>query len=79
MTRLRRLKVHRADSQTMLYHVRFSTGTVRNNSIFFLLSFFGLFSFSLFFSTFFCFLFVCVCFKTKSIYSDTHSTMRAGK
>ena len=79
MTPSKRLIVHRANLQTMLYHVRFSTDTVCNNSIFFLLSFFSFFYFSLFFSTFFCFLFVCMCFKTKSIYSDTHSTMRAGK
>ena len=79
MTQSRKLKVHRVDSQTISYHVRFSTDTVRNSRIFFLLLFFGFFSFSLFFSTFFCFLFACVCFKKKSIYSDTHSTMRAGK
>ena len=79
MTQSRKLKVHRADSQTISYRVRYSTDTVRNNSIFFLLLFFGFFSFSLFFSTFFCFLFLCMCFKTKSIYSDKHSTIRAGK
>ena len=72
MTRSRRLKVHRADSQTMLYHFRFSTGTARNNSIFFLLSFFGLFSFSLFLSTFFCFLFVCVCVLKQKVYILIH-------
>ena len=72
LTGSRRLKVHRTDSQTVLYHVRFSTDTVRNNSIFFLLSFFGLFSFSLFFSTFFCFLFVCVCVLKQKVYILIH-------
>ena len=79
MTQSRKLKVHRVDSQTISFHVRFSTDTVRNSIIFFLLLFFGLFSFSLFFSTFFCFLFLCMCFKTKSIYSHKHLTLRAGK
>ena len=65
MARLRRLKLYRANSQTMSYLLWFFTDTVRNNSIFFLLSSFGFFSFSLFFSTFFCFLFACVCFKKK--------------
>ena len=62
-----------ANSQTMLlYPVRFSTGTVNNNKIFFLLFSFVFFVFSIFFS-FFCFLFVCLCFllETKSVYSDS--------
>ena len=65
-----------ANSQTIsLYPVRFSTGTVNNNKIFFLLFFFVFFVFSTFFS-FFCFLFMCLCFllETKSIYSDSHLT-----
>ena len=79
MTRSRKLKVHRANSQTISYHVRFSTDTVLNSSIFFLLPLFGFFSFSLFFSAFFCFVLLCMCFKTKSIYSDKHLTIRVGK
>ena len=72
MTRSWRLKVHRANSQTMLYHVRFSTDTVHNNSIFFLLSFFRFFSFSLFFSIFFCFLFVCISALKQKVYILIH-------
>ena len=78
----RKLKVHRAISQTISsYLVRFSTDIVINN-IFFLLFLFDLFCFSIFFG-FFCFLFVCMSvflpFETKDMYSDTHLAMQAGK
>ena len=48
-----------------------NTRTVHKNGIFFLLSFFGFFSFSLF-STFFCFLFVCVCVLKQKVYILIH-------
>ena len=78
----RKLKVHRANSQTISsYLVRFSTDIV-NSNIFFLLFLFDFFCFSIFFG-FFCFFFVCMCvffpFETKDMYSDTHLAMRAGK
>ena len=62
----------------------FSLDNVYSNKIFFLLFFFFLFCMSLFFVSFFCF-FVCVYvfvinfLEKKSIYSDTHSNMWAGK
>ena len=76
-----KLKVHRANCQMISsFPVRFPTDIVNNNKIFFLHFLFGFFYFSTFFS-FFCFLFLCVFFwfETKNIYSDTHSTMQAGK
>ena len=48
-----KLKVHRANSQTISYYVRFSRDTVYNNNIFFVLFFFGLFCFILFFFSLF--------------------------
>ena len=66
ITRSRKLKVHRANSQTMSYHVRFSTDTVRNNSIFFLLPLFGFFFlFSSLLSFALCF---CVCVLKQKVY-----------
>ena len=59
--KFRKLKVHRKNSQTMLYHVRFSTDTVHNSNIFFFL-FFG---FLLFFCFFFSFFAFCLCFFFK--------------
>ena len=63
-----KLKVYRENSQTIWYHIRFSTNTSHNNNILFLLSFFGFFlffSFSLLF-------FVCVCFLKQKIYILKH-------
>ena len=62
-----KLKVHRANCQTISSCPnRFSTDIV-NNNIPFLLFFFGFFCFSIFFS-FFCFLIVFFLFETKNIY-----------
>ena len=67
-----KLKVHRANCQTIsTYPVSFCTDIVYNNGIFFL---FYLVSFTFCFSL--CVFFL---FETKNIYSVTHSTMRAGK
>ena len=63
----RRLKVHRANSQKMSYHVRFSTDAVRNNSTFFLLSFFGFISSLLSFA--FC---LCVYVLKQKVYILIH-------
>ena len=73
-----KLKVHRANCQTISSCPnRFSTDIV-NNNIPFLLFFFGFFCFSIFFS-FFCFLIVCFfCLKQK-IFIDTHATVRSGE
>ena len=48
-----KLKVHRENSQTILYHVTFSRDTVYNNNTLFVLFFFGLFCFTLFFFSLF--------------------------
>ena len=57
-TRSRKLKLQRANSQTISsYHVRFSTDTVHNSNISFLLFCIDFFCFYLFFFSFFCFLF----------------------
>ena len=70
-----KLKVHRANCQTISSCPnRFFTDIVNNNNIPFLLFFVGFFYFSIFFS-FFCFLIVCF-FCLKQIYSDTHATVR---
>ena len=67
--KFRKLKVHRTNSQTMLYHVRFSTDTVDNSNIFFFL----FFSFSLFFFFFFSFFAFCLCvFFKQKIYILVH-------
>ena len=77
-----KLKVQRANWQTLsLYLVRFSTDAI-NNNIFFLLFHFGFFCFSISFSLL-CFALLCVCvcvcvcvlFETRNIYSDTLSTV----
>ena len=63
--KLRKVKKHRTNSQMILYHVRFSTDTVHNNSILFFI-FFGFFLFSVFFYSLFFFAFcLCVCFLNK--------------
>ena len=76
-----KVKVHKANLQRIsLGTVIFSTDTVYNSNIFFLLFFFVFFFFFLFYSLV-SFAFVCVCVfqKQKNVYFDTHLTIQAGK
>ena len=71
MTRSRRLKVHRANSQTMSYHVRFSRYSSQQQHFLSTLILWFLFFFS--FLLYFLLLFVCLCkcFKQK-VYTLIH-------